>query len=300
MVVTIAVILPNTLGRVVRDTVRVVSVAAVTAPTAPLLRTTVLRLATGSNPKPLIVTDVAVTPRPAVLLVTTGTAFATLTAAPLDRLFVVTTAVRLLLAIGFVLSVTVNEVAVAAVTVPTAPLLRTTVLFDGVGSKPNPVIVRVAAFASRLPLAAVTTGVTIATSTAAPLLILFVVTTAVRLPAVVGRVESVTVRDVAVAAVTVPTAPLLKATVFRFATGSNPRPLMVRVVALAARFDALLVTTGITLATCTAVPLAMPFVTTIAVRLPALLGLLENVTTREVLVADVTAPIALLLNATRF
>lgn len=300
MVVTIAVILPRILGRVESDTVSVVSVAAVTVPTAPLLRTTVLRLATGSKPNPLIVKVVAVIPRPDVLLVTTGTALATLTAAPLDKLFVVTTAVRLLLAVGFVLIVTVKEVAVAAVTVPTAPLLRTTVLFDGVGSKPNPLIVRVAAFARRLPLAAVTTGVTTATSTAVPLLILFVVTTAVRLPAVVGLVDSVTVREVAVAAVTVPAAPLLKTTVFLLATGSNPRPLMVRVVALAARFDVLLVTTGITLATCTAVPLAMPFVTTIAVRLPALLGLMENVTTREVFVAAVTVPIALLLNATRF
>lgn len=78
---------------------------------------------------------------------------------------------------------------------------------------------------------------------------LLVVTTAVRLSAVVGLVDSVTVRDVAVAVVTVPAAPLLKTTVFRLATGSNPRPLMVKVVALAARFEVLLVTTGITLAT---------------------------------------------------
>lgn len=249
MVVTIAVILPNKFGRVENEIVSEVTDAAVTVPTAPLLKTTVLRLATGSNPKPLIVIVVVVIPRPAVLLVTTGTAFATLTAAPLDRLFVVTTAVRLLLAIGFVLSVTVNEVAVAAVTVPTAPLLRTTVFFDGVGSNPNPVIVRVAAFASKLPLVAVTTGVTVATWTAAPLVKLLVVTTAVRLPAVDGLVDSVTVRDVAVAAVTAPTAPLLKTTVFLLAMGSNPRPLMVNVVALAARVDALLVTTGTTLAT---------------------------------------------------
>jgi hypothetical protein len=61
---------------------------------------------------------------------------------------------------------------------------------------------------------------------------LLVVTTAVRLPAVVGLVDSVTVRDVAVVVVTVPAAPLLKTTVFRLATGSNPRPLMVKVVAL--------------------------------------------------------------------
>jgi hypothetical protein len=213
---------------------------------------------------------------------------------------VVTTAVRLLLAIGFVLSVTVREVAVAAVTVPTAPLFRITVFLAGVGSKPKPVIVRVAAFARRLLLVAVTTGVTIATCIAVPLLILLVVTTAVRLPAVVGLVDRVTVREVAVAAVTVPTAPLLKLTVFLLATGSNPNPLIVNVVAFAARLEVLLVTTGITLATCVAVPLAMPFVTTIAVKLPAVLGLIEKVTTSEVFVAAVTVPIALLLKATRF
>lgn len=163
LVVTIAVILPREFGRVENVTVSVVSVAVVTVPTAPLLKTIVLRFATGSKPKPLIVIVVAVMPNPVVLLETTVTTFATLTAAPLDRLFDVTTAVRLLLAIGFVLSVIVREVAVAAVTVPTAPLSRTTVLLDGVGSKPKPVMVSVAALASRLPLAAVTTGVTVAT-----------------------------------------------------------------------------------------------------------------------------------------
>ena len=59
----------------------------------------------------------------------------------------------------------------------------------------------------------VTIGVTVATCTAAPLLTPSVVTTAVRLPAVVGLVENVTVSEVAVAAVTVPTAPSLKTTV---------------------------------------------------------------------------------------
>ena len=119
----------------------------------------------------------------------------------------------------------------------------------GVGENPKPVIVSVAALARRLPLVAVTTGVTVATCTAVPLLMLFVVTTAVRLPAVVGFVDRVTVREDVVAAVTVPTAPLLKVTEFRFAIGSNPRPLIVRVVAVAARFDVLLVTTGTTVAT---------------------------------------------------
>ena len=60
-------------------------------------------------------------------------------------------------------------------------------------------------------------------------------TTAVRLPTAVGSVENVTVSEVAVAAVTVPTAPSLKVTVLLPAVGSKPKPLIVSVVALAAR-----------------------------------------------------------------
>ena len=62
-------------------------------------------------------------------------------------------------------------------------------------------------------------------------------------------VENVTVSEVAVAAVTVPTAPSLKTTVLLPAVGSKPKPLMVSVVALAARLAVLLVTTGVTVAT---------------------------------------------------
>lgn len=76
-----------------------------------------------------------------------------------------------------------------------------------------------------------------------------VVAITVRLPAVAGRVENVTVSDVFVAAVTVPTALLFKTTVFRDAIGSNPKPLIVRVLELAARADVLLVMTGLTVAT---------------------------------------------------
>lgn len=47
------------------------------------------------------------------------------------------------------------------------------------------------------------------------------VTIAVKLPAVVGDVDKVTVNDVAVAAVTVPTAPLLKVTVLSPGVVSN-------------------------------------------------------------------------------
>jgi hypothetical protein len=108
--------------------------------------------------------------------------------------------------------VTVSDVAVAAVTAPTAPLLKVTVLSPAVVLKPNPLIVIVSALAAKLDVLLVTTGTTVATCTAELLLTLLLVTIAVKLPALVGEVESVTVRVVEVAAVTVPTAPLLKTT----------------------------------------------------------------------------------------
>ena len=74
-------------------------------------------------------------------------------------------------------------------------------------------MVSVAALAPRFAVLLVTIGVTVATWTAVPLVNPLVMTTAVRLPAVFGFVENVTVSDVAVAAVTVPTAPSLKLTV---------------------------------------------------------------------------------------
>lgn len=73
---------------------------------------------------------------------------------------------------------------------------------------------------------------------------------AVRLPAAFGFVEKLTVSEVAVAAVTVPTAPLLNCMVlFEGVVESNPKPLIVIVEALARRFEVLLVTTGLTVAT---------------------------------------------------
>lgn len=78
---------------------------------------------------------------------------------------------------------------------------------------------------------------------------LLVVTIAVRLPIEVGFVENVTKREVAVAVVTVPTAPLLKTTVLLAATVSNPAPVMVTVEALAPIAEVLLVTAGATVAT---------------------------------------------------
>lgn len=75
-----------------------------------------------------------------------------------------------------------------------------------------------------------------------------VVTTAVRLPAE-GLVENVTVKDVSVAAVTVPIAPLLNSTLLLAAVVLKPVPAIVTVVA---EFDKLLlslVTDGVTRAT---------------------------------------------------
>lgn len=63
---------------------------------------------------------------------------------------------------------------------------------------------------------------------------LLLVMTAVSEPVLTGRVEKVTTKLVAVAEVTVPTAPLLKTTVLLPAVGLNPKPLMVMVVAVRA------------------------------------------------------------------
>ena len=75
----------------------------------------------------------------------------------------VTTVVKLPPAAGLVENVTVSDVSVAAVTAPTAPLLNSTVLLAAVESNPNPLIVSVDAFAARLLVLLVITGVTFAT-----------------------------------------------------------------------------------------------------------------------------------------
>src|SRR5258708_26966096 len=105
-------------------------------------------------------------------------------------------------------------------------------------------MVGVVAWTSRLVVLLVTAGVIVPTWTAAPLLWLLVVTTPVRLPTAAGPVESVTVSVVAVAAVTVPTAPTLKVTVLLAAVVSKPMPLIVSMVAAKVKLAALLLTTG--------------------------------------------------------
>ena len=71
-----------------------------------------------------------------------------------------------------------------------------------------------------------TSGMTVATCTAEPLVTLFEVTTAVRLPAEDGSVVKTTVREVGVAAVTTPSAPLLNVTVLLATIGSKPVPVI--------------------------------------------------------------------------
>ena len=146
--------------------------------------------------------------------------------------------------------VTVKAVAVAAVTVPVTSLLNATVLLPGVAeSKPNPLMVNVAAVSAKLAVLLVTTGTTFATASALPLVTELVVTTAVKLPSEVGLVVNRTVSEVAVALVTLPTAPRLNETVLLAKTVSKPKPLMVTFSELKARLETLLVTTGLMVAT---------------------------------------------------
>lgn len=299
LLVTIAVKLPTAVGAVVVVTVSEVAVAALTVPAAPLLNTTVLLAAVGLNPKPAIVTVEPLIAKLVTALVTTGATVAICTAAPLAALLVVTMAVRLPAEVGFVPKVTVMAVAVAVVTVPTAPLLNVTVLLAAVVSKPIPLITTVEASALTVkPALAFTTGMTLATWTAEPLLVLPTATIAVSEPPSAGLVEKVTVKLVALAVVTTPAAPLLSVTRFSAAVVENPKPLITTVVALAAKSVVALVTTGVTVATWMAAPLLTEFVVTTAVSSPAEVGLVENVTVSDVAVAAVTVPAAPLLNTT--
>lgn len=151
MVVTTAVNRPTLVGCVESVTVNDVAVAAVTAPTAPLLKTTVLLPGVVLKPVPVMVTDVSVTPRLVVTSVTIGAIFATWTAAPLPIPLVVTNAPMVPPAVGAVVMSTVKLVSVAAETVPIAPLSNKTTLFAGVvESKPNPLIVKLVALNPRV------------------------------------------------------------------------------------------------------------------------------------------------------
>ena len=196
---------------------------------------------------------------------------ATCTAEPLLWVLEETTAVRLP-NVGLVPKVTTRWVGEEVVTEPVAPRLNVTELLALLASKPKPLIDTVVSVVWMLAVLEVTTGMTVATCTAEPLLTEFVVTTAVKVPALVGVVPKVTVSAVLLALVTVPTAPSLKVTALFAAVGSKPKPLMVTVVALAARLVVLEVTTGVMVATCTGVPLLTPLLVMEAFKIPAMTG----------------------------
>ena len=159
-----------------------------------------------------------------------------------------TDAVRLP-AFGFVVNATVSVVAVAAVTAPMAPLLKTTVLFPGVVSKPKPLMTSVSAVASRSVVLAVMTGETVATWMLASPAIEFAVTVAVTLPRLVGLVVNVTVNCVGLADVTLPAAPLLNVTRLVAIVEPKPKPLITMIDAVIPSSAVLLVTAGLTVAT---------------------------------------------------
>ena len=198
---------------------------------------------------------------------------------------------------GRVVRLTVNEVEVAAVIDPTAPLSNVIASLANVVSNPNPAMMTELAFAARNALLLVTTGATVATCVAVPLAP-FVTTVAFSGPAVVGAVVNVTVSRVAVADATVPTAPLLNVTVLLEAVVSNPSPSIRSVVSSAAMVAGLSITSGTTVAICTAEPLLTLLDVTTAVRFPAEDGSVVKVTVNDVAVAAVTTPTAPLLNVT--
>jgi len=143
--------------------------------------------------------------------------------------------------------VTVNAVAVADATVPTAPLLNVTKLLEAVVSNANPLMTMLVALLANVAVFGVTPGNMRATCTGDAFALAFVVTTAVMFPTLVGRVPNVMVRVVEVAAVTVPTAPLLSTTVLLPTVVSNPTPVIVSVVLSdAERFAVFGVTMGVT------------------------------------------------------
>ena len=183
------------------------------------------------------------------------------------------------------------------------PLLNVTTLSPGVvASKPNPLIVNVSAPAARSLGLLVTTGRTVATvadalvGNGSTLEGSPTSTVAVSVPAD-GNVSNVTVSEVAVDAVTVPVPLLSVTTLLASVVPSKPNPLMVN-VPLAARVRLLVVTTGITEATLTAVPLDCPLVVTTAVKSPTDVGCDVKSTVSKVAVAVRTVPTAPLLKTT--
>ncbi len=132
------------------------------------------------------------------------------------------------------MNVTVSDVVVAWVTVPAAPSLKTTFRLARSGVKPLPATVIVGVSNGKAALDEVTEngGTIVAIWTTAELPRESSSTAAFRGPVRSGAVESLTVSELGVAAVTVPTAPVVvKVTKLSAAVGLNPKPLIVSVCA---------------------------------------------------------------------
>ena len=114
----------------------------------------------------------------------------------------------------------------------------------------------------------------LATWTGEPLVPPFELTTAVKAPALVGGVVIVTVREVAFAAVTVPAAPRLRATMLAEGVAASKPVLVTRILAA---FLLVVVDVGETVGWATTVatwvwPLETPKDETTAVKFPVLIG----------------------------
>ena len=77
--------------------------------------------------------------------------------------FAATMAVNLPAVVGLVVKATVSAVALAFVTVPTAPSLKTTVSLPAVESKPKPLMTTLGAVSASLAVFGVTTGISVPT-----------------------------------------------------------------------------------------------------------------------------------------
>lgn len=169
------------------------------------------KLRYGEDGKPVLVVvkkikaPVCVTELDAVTVAAAAgrTKVATCTAIPLDPPYDVTVAVRAPVFVDAVVNDTVSCVAVAALTVPTAPKLSTTV-FPPAGLKPVPIMTSVRAFRARLAVLRVTVGrgTTVATWTGAPLDMPLDITDATNGPSLIDDRPSSTVSWVADPAIT--------------------------------------------------------------------------------------------------
>jgi len=227
---------------------------------------------------------------------------ATCRAVPLVPPCAVTTAFKGPAPVGRAVRETSSFVAVASTTVPSAPLLKETVLLAAIRSNPQPLIFSVVAASGRIVDLAVMTGraTTFATMIGGPLLPPKDRTTAFSGPRPLESFVRATVSSEGDAFTIVPMAEPESLTEFVRLVGSKPVPRITSVCALSARRALLLVTRGrsTTVATGTVLPLLRPLVVITAESTPRFFGRRVSLTTSEVDVASTTLPRAPPVNTT--